>query len=130
MSLREEILAAPDLQKVIISVPEWGGVSIEARELSGLARQRFFALVRPGDGEQVNILRYHAAAFVMGAYEPGGGPIFDQGDSAIEAEILEVSQKNPGVFYPIAVQILELSGIGKKAEADTEKNSGGDAPNA
>ena len=127
MDLREKILSMQDLKREWVEVPEWG-VTIEAREFNGLVRQRFFSLVRAAEGEQIDILRYHAAAVVLGAYDPEGGPIFDQSAEAIEGEIHEVTQKSTGAIFPLAARILELSGIGKKAEADTEKNSGGDAP--
>lgn len=126
-AIRECILAAHDLRREAMDVPEWG-VTIDARELSGLDRQRFFALVSPGDGEKVDILRYHSAAVVLGACEPGGGPIFLQGDDEIEGEILEVSRKSIKAVFTIAAKVLDLSGIGKKAEERIEKNSGGDAP--
>lgn len=110
-----------------MDVPEWDTV-IEARELSGLDRKRFFALVQPAEGEKVDILRYHAAAVVLGVCEPGGGPVFKQGEDEIESEIKEISSKSAAVFFPIAACVLDLSGIGKAAEDKTEKNSDSGAP--
>jgi len=127
MSLRDSILSAADLKRVPVEVSEWG-TKIELREFSGLDRQRFFALVKPEEGQQVDILRYHATAFILGAYEPGGGPVFNLADDAIEGEIREMSGKNVSVFFPLAVRVLDLSGIGKEPEGRAEKNSGSEAP--
>jgi hypothetical protein len=124
--LRETILAAPDLKSEIITVDEWG-CAIEVRELSGLGRQRFFSLVAPPEGGQIDLLRFHAAAVVLGAHEPSGGPIFRQGEGDIEQEIAEICGKSASAIFAVGERVLDLSGIGERSSARIEKNSGTDA---
>lgn len=128
MGLRDQILSAKDLKSEVVDVTEWG-VSIEARELGGLDRLRFFSLLNTGEGEPVDLLRAHAVAVVLGTYGLDGSPVFNRDDDAIESEILAVSAKSAGVVLRVGGRVLYLSGIGKKAEEMTEKNLGGDAPN-
>jgi hypothetical protein len=107
---RDQILQAQDLRSEEVSVPEWGGV-IKVRELAAGERERIAGLVTAHDGRSREIM------VALTAIDGDGNQLFSLDD------IEELAKKGEAAIQRVAEVASRLSGIGKAAEAQAEKNS-------
>jgi hypothetical protein len=107
---RDQILQAQDLRSEEVSVPEWGGV-IRVRELAAGERERIAGLVTAHDGRSREIM------VALTAIDGDGNQLFSLDD------IEELAKKGEAAIQRVAEVASRLSGIGKAAEAQAEKNS-------
>ena len=107
---RDQILQAQDLRSEEVSVPEWGGV-IRVRELAAGERERIAGLVTAHDGRSREIM------VALTAIDGDGNQLFSLDD------IEQLAKKGEAAIQRVAEVASRLSGIGKAAEAQAEKNS-------
>lgn len=109
---RDRILAADDLRRELVPVPEWGG-PVFVRVMTGSQRARFETETN-GPGKLTVRERLIAAT----ACDEGGHLLFTAGDVAALAE------KSGAALDRLAEVALRLNRIGPKDVDDLEKNSG------
>ena len=107
---RDQILQAQDLRSEEVSVPEWGGV-IRVRELAAGERERIAGFVTAHDGRSREIM------VALTAIDGDGNQLFSLDD------IEELAKKGEAAIQRVAEVASRLSGIGRVAEAQAEKNS-------
>jgi len=122
MSLRNRILAARDLKSDVMDIPEWDGVTIEVRGMSGRVRAKFIeTMFEKGLTNEQDQAKMGAAMiplfpeFVLDAVcDPSTGErVFEAGD------LDELLRKNGAVLERIALKVIELSGLSNQG---TDKN--------
>ena len=118
MSLRDTILGADDLKKESVKIPEWNGVTIELREMSGAGRNKYFELVNFDKDGKAKLSDMYAASIVLSARDP------ETGELIFTPEDIPVLQdKNADVITKIGTSALKLSGLEPKISTeDAEKN--------
>lgn len=117
--LKMIILAADDLPREAVQVPEWDGVTVWVRTLTGSERDQFetrLALDRqkagavPGD--------FRARLLVLALCDEHGKRLFEDGD------VKALGRKSAKVLDRLADVAMRLSRIGQKQQEEAEKNSG------
>lgn len=106
---KDQILAAPDLKREIVAVPEWGGEVI-LQELSGLQLETYLDGVNQGAGGIFS--KFLAATLV----DEAGDPLFTQD------EIAQLQKKNARVIKRLFEAGQRLNGLDKTLE-DVAGNS-------
>lgn len=115
-TLRERILEMKGLASCTEVVPEFEGIQLELRELTGAQRLQYQESVKTEEG-QVVLAEYYATALVLGAYDP------ETGERVFTLEDREaLYEKGFMVIERLGKKILSLSGIGRDAETRMEKN--------
>ena len=119
---RDQILAAQDLDREVVDVPEWGdGAQILARELTAAEReQHYYAML--GDDDEVDVQKTVGFIQRLCAWciiDDEGEQLFTQAD--VEA----LGKKNSQVLQRIADVVRRLSGLGTDTE-ELAKNSESD----
>lgn len=116
ISLREQILTADDIQKEIITVPEWKNVKLEIRGLTGAQRGKLMALSSKVKGELTTDVLY-PELLIACVYDPKTGKrVFERSDQEV------INQKSGGVLEKIAKIAAKLSGISQDDVEEAEKN--------
>lgn len=125
---RDAIFAVDDVEYRDVPTPEWGG-SVRVRSLSGADRDAFEAsmtMTRPSldpakKGELENVpdtANGRAKLVARGCVDDDGNRLFT------DADIVALGAKSAKVLDRLFDAIAELSGLGEKAEAEAEGNSG------
>lgn len=106
MSLREQILAASDIEKRIVEVPEWD-CKVEVRSPSGAARAAIAAIV---SAETIDYNLLYPALLIPALYDPESGErVFSDDDG--EA----LNEKSGGALERLATVALELAALTPEA---------------
>lgn len=118
---KAQILAADDMRRETVAVPEWGG-EVVIRTLSGTERDAFDHDVweRDEDGVPTRMRNYRARLCALCIVDEFGNRLFSDLDA------VELGQKkSAAALNRIFEAAQRLNGMGRAAEADAEKNSGG-----
>lgn len=108
--LRKTILEIDDLEKEIVSVPEWGGLKVEIRSITSKTRSRI--LQSASRGGELNLERWFPELVVATAHDPETGEkLFEPSD--VEA----LNEKNGNAISRLAEVAQRLAGM---MEADVE----------
>lgn len=117
---KADILAANDLPRRAVSVPEWGG-DVYVRTMTGAERDEYETLVftrqQAGGGMVKDLRGVKSLLVVLTTVDDAGVRLFDKGD----AEAL--SQKSAAAINRIADVALELAGYTAKDVEELAKNS-------
>jgi hypothetical protein len=116
---REAILAAQDLPREEVQVPEWGG-SVWISAMSGAARDEWEDSLQAPPGEKVNLSNIRARLVCFTAVDEAGKRLF----SLKDAEAL--GAKSGKALARCAKVAQRLSGIGAGAHEAARGNSSGD----
>lgn len=117
MSIRDQILAAEDIRKEIVEVPEWGGIKIEMRSLTGGDRARILETSVDALGN-VSLTRVYPEMVIASAFDPETGErVFDDSDKD------GLMAKNAVAIDRLAVTATRLSGLNEEAVDEAGKNS-------
>lgn len=113
MSLRDQILAAKDIESELVEVPQWG-VTVEVRGMTG--RQRALVLKESVDAKgKVDLQKLYPWLVIMSTFDPEtSSPVFLAGDFDAVAE------KSGAALEVIAQVAMRLSGFNAE---DISKNS-------
>lgn len=112
MSLRDNILTYEDLDREIVTVPEWGGLKVEVRGLSAGARGRVLRECQLPDGN-LDLARMGVLLVLHTLHDPETGErLFRPGDE--EA----LGAKSPGALDRLLGCATRLSGM-SSADART-----------
>lgn len=101
---REQILAAEDLPKETIDVPEWGG-SVIVSTMTGTRRDAFEASIVLADGRP-DLIDMRAKLAVACIVDEAGEPVFSQGD------IVTLGRKSAKALERIVKVAQRLNKIG------------------
>jgi len=116
---RDQILAAEDLAREIVDVPEWGeGAQVLVRELTAAEREQHYYLMI-GDDDTVDVQKavgFRQRLCVWCIIDEDGEHLFTQAD--VEA----LGRKNTKVVDRIADVVRRLSGLAEETE-ELAKNS-------
>ncbi len=115
--LKSLILAADDLPRESVVVPEWGGAALFVRTLTGTERDAFetrLAVARQKPGAAPADFR--AALLVLALCDEAGKRLFD------DADVRALGKKSSKVLDRLVGIAMRLSGIGKKAQEEAEGN--------
>jgi hypothetical protein len=111
--LRTRILAST-LKSERVEVPEFGGATIELRELTAAQRGEVLTAIQEGGGSAG---QWAASVFVRGAYDPeSGARIFGDDDRDAVASLSAV------VVDRLAGRITKLSGMHAEAVEEAKGN--------
>lgn len=115
---KEQILAADDLPREEVQVPEWGG-SVYVRVMSGAERDAYEQsyLEKKGDSYEVNRRNLRAKLAVQTVVNENGERLFS------DADVDALGAKNGGALDRIFEVASRLNRISKKDEDDLLKNS-------
>lgn len=106
---KDAILAAPDLKREVVSVPEWGeGATVLVSELSALDRVEFSNCVA---AEENKDRHYTALGLTWFIINEDGTRVFDQS----EAELL--AGKKIDVLLRVFEVAKKINGFGEAVEA-------------
>jgi hypothetical protein len=121
MALKELILGAADLPRKKFEAPEWDGVEVYQRVLSGAERDRvekqFDARNKSGDWSG-----FRAWIAVMVLVDGDGAQVFDAKDAGA------LDKKNGVVLDRLVREMSVYNGFKKEAVEDAAKNSGPTPP--
>jgi hypothetical protein len=104
---RDEILAAVDVEKELVSVPEWGG-DIYIKGMTGAERDKFEASFAQRKGKDVtyNMLNIRAKLASLTICDESGKRLFT------EADVMALSQKSAVALQRVFAVAQKLSGFG------------------
>ena len=113
------ILAANDLKRETVAVPEWGG-DVLVQELSATHREEVFALTHgKTDIERGRVFR--RAILARALVDENGAPMFSDAEGLnVAAPIDSLMAKSAAVVDRLAEVALKLSGLGQSAEGDAK----------
>lgn len=115
MSLRDRILAADDIGRESVEVPQWG-VTVEVRTMSAGQRSRMIASCSNPDGT-IDLDRLYPMLIVATVFDPEtGAPVFDENDLAV------LQEKSASAIEFVALKAMRLSGM--NASASDEEGKG------
>ncbi len=115
MNLREKILNANDIQEEIVEVPEWG-VKVLVRGLTGEARAKILSGATDLSGK-IDYKKMYASLLIYSVFDPDTKePVFEETDRDA------LLKKSATAIDRIVNVAMKLSGLGKEAEAQLEKN--------
>jgi hypothetical protein len=114
---KDSILAAVDLKRETVPVPEWGG-DVVVQELCGTDRDAFETSLFKGEGEaRVFVTENMRARLVVRCLVDGEGKrLFSDADAAA------LGAKNAAVIDRLYDVAQRLSGLGQKALGNAVKN--------
>jgi len=115
MGLRDEILAASDLPQEAVVVPEWGGVTVYVRTLTGAERDEYEGFMFLAKGASYRNMR--AKLLSLALRDEAGNAIF----SAADVEALGGKSSVP--IDRLADIARDLSGLHDDAAEEAEGNS-------
>lgn len=83
MDIREQILAADDVVKEPIDLPEWGSPELFVKRMSGTERDSFEASMRPMPGmpQQPNLVNVRSRLAVRTLVKANGERVFSDADA-------------------------------------------------
>lgn len=113
---RDQILASADLEKQLVSVPEWGG-DVFVRSLTGAERDKFESgmIEQRGKSQSVNLSNVRAKLAAMTICDEAGDRIFSDmdvkmlaGKSALALNrVFEVARKLSGLAEEDVKELAE-----------------------
>ncbi|MBF4041884.1 hypothetical protein ISI04_08690 [Burkholderia pseudomallei] len=110
------ILGAAHLKTESVDVPEWGeGVSVIVSEMSGLARDAFYA--KKEAKKDMPISESQAALLVATVVDESGAPVLD------EADIESLRTQSTTALDRIVAVAVRINGLQANAADDAAKNS-------
>jgi hypothetical protein len=116
MSLsREQILAADDIAKEPVQVPEWGDDVVIVKGMTGTERDEFEQSMRR-NGE-LDLRNARAKMLVRVIVNEGGNRIFTDADAP------SLGKKSGAILGRLYETAAKLSGLGEEEEAEIEGNS-------
>lgn len=105
MSIRDQIFASDDILKEIVEIPEWGGIKIEVRSLTGADRARILETGVDALGN-VSLQRVYPEMVIASAYDPDSGErVFEEADKD------GLMSKNALAIDRLAMVATKLSGL-------------------
>jgi len=113
---RDEILQAADIQKEVVSVPEWGG-DVYVKGMTGAERDKFessMVTIR-GKDREMNLANIRAKLASMTICDEAGVRLFK------EEDVQALSRKSASALQRIFEVAQRLSGIG---DEDVEELAG------
>jgi hypothetical protein len=116
---RAAILAADDLKREEVPVPEWGG-SVFIGSMTGAQRDAWEQSLVPGGKGRVDVTNVRAKLVAACAVDATGARLFEAGD----AEAL--GQKSAAALERCAQVAQRLNGLTEKALEDARGNSSAD----
>ena len=110
---REQILAAPDIHRETVPVPEWGG-EIYVRGLSGTERDKFEASIITirGTSQDVNMANVRAKLAAMAICDEFGKRLFT------DADVKALGEKSASALQRVFAVAQRLSGLGQQDVAE------------
>lgn len=120
MGLREQILAAHDEHMEMVSIPEWGNLTVYVRIMTGAERDKFEAdTVRTnGKDMKLNMINVRARLCVLCACDEKGKRIF------LDADADALGDKSARGLDRIFSVAQRLNKLRKEDVEDLAKNSG------
>lgn len=116
MSLRDRILAADDIGRELITVPQWG-TEIEVRTMSAGQRSRMIAASSTATGE-IDLDRLYPMLIIATAFDPEtGAQVFDENDMAL------LQEKSASAIEFVAQHAMRMSGMSAKAVDEEGKDN-------
>lgn len=123
--LRATILAAKDIKSELVTVPEWGGVTIEVRGLTAAQQvecsNRSTVIKKGPDGDDVTSQDSASLTQFMvleSVFDP------ETGERVLEnTDADALWQKSAIVLNRLAAIVMRLNGMTKQEDAAMEKNS-------
>ncbi|CAJ2880310.1 Uncharacterised protein [Burkholderia pseudomallei] len=110
------ILGAAHLKTESVDVPEWGeGVSVIVSEMSGLARDAFYA--KKEAKKDMPISESQAALLVATIVDESGAPVLD------EADVESLRAQSTTALDRIVAVAVRINGLQANAADDAAKNS-------
>jgi len=120
MSLtRQEVLAADDLPRQEVQVPEWGG-TVFVRVLSGTERDAFEQSVAGPRGGAMNLANVRARLVVLCATDASGERLFTDKD------VVELGKKSAVALDRVFLAAQKLNGMTDADVEEMAENSGTD----
>lgn len=115
---REAILAADDLKREKVEVPEWGG-HVYVRQLTAGERERWEErnLARRGPDSQVNLENLTSSLAALTMCDEAGGHLFT------EADIPALNGKSAAALQRVWTAAIDLNRVGKQDVEELVKNS-------
>ena len=114
---REQIMAADDLPREKVTIPEWGG-DVTIRTMTAFEKDAFelASLKNPGADAEVNYSNFRLRLLQLVIVDDKGNRLF--GDEPADLEALgSKSSQAIDLLWPVAARLNGLD------DADTEKNS-------
>lgn len=120
MSLRDQILAADDLPREAVEVPEWG-CTVFVRTMTGAERDSFeLSMHRDrGDDEKANVRNIRARLAVLTVIDSDGLRVFKDEDADA------LGQKSAAALDRVFAVSQRLNGLSPRDVEDMAKNSDG-----
>lgn len=116
MSLRDRILAADDIGKEILNVPQWN-LNVEVRTLSAIQRSKMIATCTLPDGA-IDLDKLYPMLVIATVFDPEtGAKVFDAEDMAL------IQEKSAASIEFIAQKAMAMSGMVAKAIDDEGKDN-------
>ncbi|CAJ4959334.1 Uncharacterised protein [Burkholderia pseudomallei] len=110
------ILGTAHLKTESVDVPEWGeGVSVIVSEMSGLARDAFYA--KKEAKKDMPISESQAALLVATVVDESGAPVLD------EADVESLRAQSTTALDRIVAVAVRINGLQANAADDAAKNS-------
>lgn len=123
-NIREAVQAADDTQSEPVVVPEWNGVSIEVRGMSGLDRAAYVtAIVAARESEDpADYARVQAELIIATSHDPeDGSKVFQDGDADW------LINKSGAALERLSAAAMRTSGLDANAEERLGKPSSASA---
>lgn len=118
MLTKEQILAADDLKRERVEVPEWGG-HLFVGTITGAARDEFETVIfEPNKSPRERLRNIRARLVALTAVDEEGNLLFSQED--VEA----LGKKSAGVLDRVFSVAQRLNGLSKEDAENLAKNSG------
>lgn len=104
---REDILKVSDIQKQLVSVPEWGG-EVYVKGLTGAERDKFESgmIENRGKDQKVNLANIRAKLASLSICDEDGKRLFT------ESDVQALSQKSATALQRVFEVAQKLSGLG------------------
>lgn len=116
MSLRDRILAADDIGRDTIDVPQWG-VTVEVRTMSAGQRSRMIQSCTLPDGN-IDLDRLYPMLIIATVFDPEtGAQVFGPDDAPM------LQDKSAASIEFVAQRAMQMSGMSAKAADDEGKDS-------
>lgn len=116
MSLRDRIIAADDIGRETITVPQWNA-EIEIRTMSAGQRSRMIAAAANGNGD-IDLDRLYPMLIIATAFDPEtGAQVFDENDMAL------LQEKSAAAVEFVAQHAMRMSGMSAKAIDEEGKDN-------
>jgi hypothetical protein len=116
MSIREQILNAQDLKREKVSVPEWSGVKIFVRTMTG-AERAIFEDELIADGKSANVKNMREKLCAVTVVDENGNKVFTE-----KADVEKLGAKSSLVLDRIFQVAMRLNGISNAEVEELAKN--------